>query len=260
MNRCAEFRPLLDSWLDNEAAQGDRDAITDHLENCPDCAAVVEGRKAFRARIRSAVAAAPGADARLKAQVRSHLTASGGSRSRWQYLAIAAAVLVAAGIYGTWRGPGRAMEVGLRQHIHCAVDRTYSGQTPSPAELIGDLGPDYAGLLPVMERNVPRDYRVVLAHHCSYKDRKYIHIVARDGGRLISLLVTRRDAGEAFENDLRAVASEADSDLYSARSKDLSVAGFETPQYFVYLVSNMDEGRNLRVFQAMLPAVKTALT
>ena len=262
MNRCGETRPLLDAWLDDETGQNEHDAVAEHLETCQDCAGIAEARRALRARIRSAVATTPGADRRLRGQVLSHVGASAQSRSRWQYLAIAAAVLVTAAIYGTWRGPGAAMEAGLTQHIHCAVERTYADGAPAPAaaEMASSLGPDYADLLPVVEKNVPPDYRVVMAHHCSYKGRQYVHLVARNAGQLISLLVTQRDAGEAFENDLRAVASEASSDLYSARSKGFSAAGFETPRYFVYLVSSMDEGRNLRVFQAMMPAVKTALT
>ncbi|MDE3196349.1 MAG: zf-HC2 domain-containing protein [Acidobacteriota bacterium] len=259
MNGCPEIRDRIDAWLDREVSPIEADLIARHVETCAPCAQLAAGRRDLRKKMRAAFRDVESVDPHLKARLRARIADSRETGTRWRYLAIAAMVLLGAAIYGTWRGPGDVMEVGLRQHVHCAINRTYPAAAPAVAEMTDRLGAEYAGLLPVVEQNVPKEYRVVMAHRCTFKDRAYIHVIARDGSNLISLLITRRDAGEAFENDVRAVAREADSDLYSARSNRLSVAGFETSEYLVYLVSNMDESRNLRVFQAMMPGVKTVL-
>ena len=256
---CSEIHDYLDTWLDGELSGNDEARVGGHIRECAECAGVVQGRKVLRNRLRAAVASMDGADSHLRARVKS--ATSGATRSnRWYFLAAAAVVLIAVGIYGTWLGPGEVMEVGLSQHVHCAINRTYPGTAESDAEMARNLGTSFASLVPVVRQNIPSEYHVVMAHQCSLNQRKFVHVIARNGENLISLLVTRRDTGEAFENDLRAVASEASADLYVAKSEKLSAAGFETPNYFVYLVSNLDEGQNLRVFQAMTPSVKNTLT
>jgi hypothetical protein len=121
------------------------------------------------------------------------------------------------------------------------------------------LGPAYSGLLPVVEAHVPSGFRVVLAHRCSYKGRNYVHLIARGGDRLISLVITKRGESEAFERDLRAVASGSDLSVYSSDARPYNIAGFATTGFLVYLVSDLGEKPNLATLEALAPAVRRVL-
>jgi hypothetical protein len=149
------------------------------------------------------------------------------------------------------------MQVGLTQHVHCAVFRQYPSEQPSVAELTKALGPQYSGLVLAMQQHLPSDFRVVMAHLCQRRGRSYIHVIARHGSSLISLLLTKKTAGEAFEANLRAV--EAGTALYTSQVQRFNIAGFQTSDYLVYLVSDMDQDGTLAALTAMAPQVQTVL-
>jgi hypothetical protein len=152
------------------------------------------------------------------------------------------------------------VRVGLKDHVHCAVFRKFPDSPPTFEEMAAKLGPEYKDLLPAMEAQVPRGMKVVMAHKCRYQGRQYIHLVARDGRNMVSLVIAKRGEGEAFESDLRAVVNGAEGPLYSAGVRQYSIAGFETPDHLVYLVSDMNQNQNLRLMQAMTAQVRQILT
>lgn len=277
---CAEVLDRLDTWLDRELPPDEAAEVARHLETCATCNALVANRTAVRDRLRHAarsVQPQPQLAARIHARIASDRP---DHQARWGFLAAAAMVLLTLGTYSSWKSghlrmtpESRAnyiaslvpevaplMRIGLQQHVHCAVFRSYPAQYPTLPELAASLGPQYSGLVPVMQAHVPAGFHVVMAHKCDYNGRQYIHVVAREGGNLISLLITKRDWGEAFEKDLRAVAAEAGTPVYSSVVPRFSIAGFETPQYLVYLVSDLNQGANLSILESMTQTLRTALS
>jgi anti-sigma factor RsiW len=277
---CAGTLERLDAWLDRELPPAERDALARHLETCPVCSGVLANRSALRGRLRRvARSEIPAPD--LAGRIRSHFAVDESpSRTRRGFLAAAAMVLVSAGTYSAWKSghlritaaaredyiaslvPGVApvMRIGLQQHVHCAVFRTYPAQSPGEEELASGLGASYAALAPVLQTHVPGGFRVVMAHRCEYKNRPYIHVVARQDGDLISLLITRRADGEAFGEYLRAVANEGGTPVYSSGVSRFSIAGFETPEHLIYLVSDLSQDANAAVFERMTGSLRTVVS
>lgn len=272
---CERVAEALDIYLDRELPPAEMDAIARHLNECPDCAREAADRQAFRLRLREAARSAP-VPADLASNIDRQLDAN--TRKRFPHpgvMAFAAAAMLAICI-GVWRmefhPPGQVayleqvstgvagiMRVGLNDHVHCAVFRKYPAQPPSLERMTQLLGPQYADLEPIFAAYIPAGVKVVLAHHCSFRRRRYVHLIARDGARLVSLVIARREQGETFENDLRAVAEEHGTAMYSSDARQFSIAGFETPAHLVYLVSDLGEQENMRVMESMATQIREAL-
>jgi hypothetical protein len=69
------------------------------------------------------------------------------------------------------------LNVGLRDHLHCAVFRKYSKQPVAAAQMAADLGPEFAGLVPLVQAKLPADFRVIQGHHCTAGGRQYTHLI-----------------------------------------------------------------------------------
>ena len=126
-------------------------------------------------------------------------------------LAVAATVLVCVGALSLFFYYGRMsrseyiaslsqrvsaiMRVGLGDHIHCAVFRKFPKDPPAISQLVSDMGPQYKDLVAVVNDRVPSGYRMMMAHHCQFNGRAFIHLSATDGSHLVSLVISRREAG-----------------------------------------------------------------
>jgi hypothetical protein len=290
---CREMGAQLDLYLDGRREGPEADAVESHLAACPACASVLANRAALRLRVRN-VARNVEIPADLGQRIRSSVSREGEKAYRLGVrfsspfgkalmtvaaAGIAAAVLIATGgfYYGPSRGtpPARAetqaefiariwpqappvMRVGLRQHVHCGVYREYPEIPPKLTELAGEPGVSPA-LVNAVETHAPEGCHVVMAHRCTYNGRRFTHVVAKGDGRLMSLLITKRESGEAFESDLQAVATEVNTPIFGAGAAGFAMNGFETPEYLVYLVSDFDEAENLKAMKAMAPEVRAAL-
>jgi hypothetical protein len=257
---CDQIIELLDSPENPEVAR--------HLEACAACSRILANRIALRDRLRTAVRRTETPINLLSGIRRSIASEQRSSPLRWPSLALAATILLTVGLTGWYRNghlrltpesqeayiesiaPHVApiMQVGLTQHVHCAVFRRYpAGQPPDP-ELIKDLGPQYAALIPAMQQHIPPDFRVVMAHLCTRQGRSYVHVIARKGSSLISLLITRKGAGEQMG-----------AGLDTSSVQRFNIAAFETSDYLVYLVSDMNPAENVATLQAMVPQIQTTL-
>jgi anti-sigma factor (TIGR02949 family) len=273
---CERVSEALDIYLDGELPADQMDAIAKHLNECPDCAQEAAGRQAFRARLRKAAQSAP-VPGDLASSIGRRLDARARHRFLHPGIMVFAAAAMLAVCFGVWRvefhprgqdaylaqvstGVARIMRVGLNDHIHCAVFRKYPAQPPTLEQMTQLLGPQYSDLEPIFAAHVPAGAKVVLAHHCSFRGRHYVHLIARDGERLVSLVIARREQGEAFEDDLRAVAQERGAAMYSTGAQKYSIAGFETPAHLVYLISDLGEHENMRVMESMAAQIREALS
>lgn len=276
---CERVAEALDVYLDGELPLDQRSAIAKHLEECPGCARESSRRRAFRVRLREATRSAPlpvdlasNIDRTLQTTLRNRLPHVG-------MMALAAAAMLAICIV-VWRvefhqprpleqdayleqvssGVARIMRVGLNDHVHCAVFRKYPARPPSLERMGRLLGPQYADLEPVFAAHVPAGIKVALAHRCSFRGRRYVHLIARDGARLVSLVIARREQGEALENDLRAVAEEGGAAMYTSGARQFAIAAFETPAHLVYVISDLGERQNMRMLESMAAQVRQVLS
>ena len=65
---------------------------------------------------------------------------------------------------------GTLMRVGLGDHVHCAVFREFPKNPPKVEELEAKLGPEYAGLIPIVRSKTSGGYRLMMGHECQYHD------------------------------------------------------------------------------------------
>ena len=270
---CEKIRRYLDSYISDELLVETNHEVLKHLEKCSDCAAELETRLRIRRQLREAVRAqeAPAyLETRVRAKIRDAAARPGffGGWTRW---ALAAAALVIIGLGGlavrTRREPlpaladrpaqdrfiqrvsatiSAVLQVGLKDHVHCAVFRQYPANPPSLEKMTKDLGPAYQALVPVVERAVPPDFRVVMAHQCGYKGRRYVHLTLKNGPRLVSLVITRKETGETMQGLTPAIRASGVA-VYESAAERWQVAGFETRDFLAYVISDLGARQNLQL-------------
>lgn len=146
------------------------------------------------------------------------------------------------------------LKVGLGDHIHCSVFRKYPKNPPSFEEMAEKLGPAYQDLAPLVKARVPEEYRIILAHQCGYQGRRFVHLTLSNGSNLLSLVITRKQAGETLHG-LATSRQPSGVPIYQATARNYDVAGFETDQFLAYVVSDLGAKQNLEIAANLAPSV-----
>jgi anti-sigma factor (TIGR02949 family) len=286
---CEKIRKYLDAYVSNELMVETNYEVLRHIEGCPACAADADARARLRSRLKAAVNAQsvpPEIQVRIREQIRNGRSGSwfclGWLEAGWPRWAVAtaAALVVAAGLWvndSTERLPAVSdrpaqrtyisrvsanlaaiLKVGLGDHIHCAIFRKYP-KDPQPVDKMeAELGPAYAGLLPVVRAAVPEGFKVVMAHQCSFDGRKFVHLTLEKNGGLLSLVVARKQAGESLDG-LSPAAAASGVRIYQSAAGRYQVAGFEAGNFVAFVVSEQRNKENLRIASDVAPAVREFL-
>ena len=279
---CDHVLDLLDSYMDGEVSPEDQREIADHLEACSACFGEHQRRRTIRDRLRGAVrsvSASPDVQTAIQQSIRSNRRSA---RSFYTYratLAVAAAIvlfLTAAIAYqrgylrltrgsqdsylATISAPiAGVMRVGLGDHVHCAVFQAFPNRHPTFEQMGHDMG-QYKDLTPLIREKIPGDYRVVMAHQCRYRGRRFVHVTLASKTALVSLVISRRNEGESFEKDaLIPVVTESGIPIYQVQTQRFEISGFATRDHLIYIVSNLPQQDNLRMMLALAPTVKSFL-
>lgn len=263
---CENVRGHLDSYLSRELPDETSREVKRHLETCPLCAAELEARTRVRVQLQAAVRAAPlplGLEARVRRAVAEKVPSP---RTGLWAVAAAAMVIVCVALVSRLRlesNPEQAilrktsgrlaavLNVGLRDHLECAVFRKYSKQPETARQMAADLSPGFADLVPRIQAKLPRDLQVIQAHHCSVGGRQYTHFImagGAGGGKIVSLILTRRQTGESFTGG-----------IYQAGVDRFQVVGFESRDYLAYVVSDLDAQQNLQLAANLAPTLREYL-
>jgi anti-sigma factor (TIGR02949 family) len=285
---CERIRTYLDAYVSNELTVETNYEVLRHLEGCSACTAEVDTRARLRSRLKAAVNAQsvpPELQVRIREQTRTSRSGSwaevGWLRAGWpRWAGAAAALVVAAGLWVN-NSPDRMpavsdrrgqnayitrvsanlaaiLKAGLGDHIHCSIFRKYPKDPPPVEKMEGELGPAYAGLLPVVHTAVPAGYKVIMAHHCSYAGRQFVHLTLEKDGGLLSLVVARKQAGESLDG-LSPAAPTSGVRIYQSAAGRYEVAGFEAGNFFAYVVSELTNKENLQIAANVAPAVREFL-
>ena len=122
------------------------------------------------------------------------------------------------------------------------------------------LGPEYAGLLPLVKSQVPGDLQIVMAHRCSYHGRKFVHLALRNDSKLLSMVISLKREGESFtKENLPPVLSESGIPMYQTGVQRFEIAGFESRNHLVFIVSDLPGRKNLEILTALAPSIKDLL-
>jgi mycothiol system anti-sigma-R factor len=271
---CKKVRAYLDSYLNDELLVETTHEVLRHLEHCPACHEAMENRRRVKALLKAAVSKET-APADLQEKIRKRIRKDAAPRwSSWTLVAAAAAVLIAVGILGlqAWKrtaathtpavaeaAGAQILEVGLKDHVHCALDAGFANREFTEAEMRERLGPQFFGLVAMVKDRLPGNYRVTVGHRCHAFGREYVHLVLKSPQTVLSLVVTKKN-GESFtQNHVAAIAEAAGVPIFGARMNNLEVAGFETSDYLAFVVSDLGREENLQIALALAPPVEAFL-
>ena len=153
------------------------------------------------------------------------------------------------------------LAIGVSDHVQCAIKgHNYPDIANPPEQLRQKLGPQYAGLLEVVQQKLP-GFEVLEAHICSIpgSPRKYVHFITRGRGTILSVILTRSD-GEQLPNG-RAFRSGASGsvNLYEAHLEGMNAAGFESKEYLGFVVSDLSQDTTMQIASELAPPLKAAL-
>lgn len=271
--QCERTRRQMDAYLSNELLVETTDEMLLHLENCAACSSEVESRM----RVREALQRAAGRHSvpeELSEAVHQRLKKAQSPRfwtaraPAWALALAGVAVIVIVAIAGQrWMRMDRAKEMvagvlqlGVSDHLHCAIrGHNYPDVANPPEALRKKLGPQYAQLLPAVEKKL-LGFQVLEAHICSVPDspRKYVHVITRGQGTILSVILTKRD-GQNLPAGSFATSSLGNVNFYEKRLEGMSVAGFQVGGYFGFVVSNLGQHETDQLAEGLAPALQTAL-
>jgi anti-sigma factor RsiW len=280
-SNCERVRQYLDSYISNELLVESNLEVLRHIEQCSACSQESETRARIRASLQAAARredVPPGLEQKIRREIRekSPVRLWPFDLSLQWMSAVAALLLISTSIWIVLRrrrelSPqeqnayiGRIssrlstiLQVGLRDHVQCAVFRKYPKDPPVFAEMASELGPQYAGLVPLVKARVADEFRVILAHRCSVQGRNYVHLVLRGPSSLLSLIITKKNPGESFPaSQLAPVLQAAGVPVYRAGASQFRVAAFESQAYLAFVISDLPEERNLQLAAALAPPVQ----
>jgi len=260
---CDGVRAQLDAYLSGELPESARRDVERHLAACPECAAELAASARVRTRLQEAVrstAVPAGLEGRVRGAVRRQP-----ARPRTGLYAVAAAALVVLCVYligllRTNRDPVEAilakasgrlaavLNVGLRDHLQCAVSRKLSKQPEPAAAMAADLGPEYAALAPMIQAKLPADFQIIEAHHCTAGGRQYTHFIVTGSDKVISVILTRARPGETLGPGIHQEGVDR-----------FQVVGFESQGELAYVISDMDAQQNLLWAANLAPTLRQFL-
>jgi hypothetical protein len=280
---CAELQPQLDGYLSQELAAPVRRACEAHLARCAECATALAARQQVKQALQQAVASSAPAPAAFRARLRRELAQQQQPASRWTWrrwwLVPATAALVCGVLgLGLLRWPAQphapvtlapfnpraanaqVLQIGLHNHLHCALGGDYSAGPPGLETMARELGPQFAQLLPVVQQHVPAGHQIVSAHQCQFAGRDYLHFVLAHEQTLLSLVLTAKN-GAAFTPEPAGESLRASGiPIHHMRAEQLEVAGFEAAEYLAFVVSNLGETSNGQLAAQLAPAVRAFMT
>jgi mycothiol system anti-sigma-R factor len=278
---CERIRTQLDHYLSSELSMETNHEVVKHLEACAACSDELQARMRVKNLLRRAVqpeTAPPALRQRIEGQIRESQSRFSVLRfsPRWALAAAAAAVLVLGSVVAVrWRNNrlydnaeaqavyiravashlSPVVRVGLADHLHCAVFRRFPQEYPAEAVAAQQLGPQFVRLVAIVKQRMPGEYRVVMAHRCSYAGRRYVHFVLKSDSNLLSLVITEKQPGESFSEMRSSSGSEVPVPIYQAGVKSFEVAGFESQGYLAFIVSDLNQGDNLQIAENLAPVV-----
>ncbi len=272
--QCERIRRHLDAYLSNELLVETTSEILRHLETCEGCTRELETRTRVRDFVRRAATnlMAP-EELRLSIQRRLRETQPGlwgGSRELNWAVALAGIVVIVLGgiVTHEWvrvlrgrRIVAGALALGVADHVQCAIKgHNYPEAANPPDVLRKKLGPQYAGLLDVVQQNLP-GFEVLEAHICSIpgSSRKYVHFITRGRGTILSVILTKNDGAQLPSGGAFRSAAAGHVNLYEAHQQGMNVAGFESRGYLGFVVSDLDTNTTLQIADQLVPPLNAAL-
>jgi len=276
--RCQDVREIADSFLNDELQTEPNYEVVNHLGRCTECQREMAARRQLRSTLRASFAHAEKLQMRsefadnLRAQLRAvalRETKRPGPRLAW--LALAACLVLALGfglrmILRQHDGEEAALRAAMAEisrtaagdHANCAI-KFQLAEKPIPLEEAGlKYDRAYLNLTDVVNARLAElsgDIQLVESHSCVFNGRRFAHVVLRDHGSLVSLLVTDLSDPEGGNGTKQSVSEGTQQVFPCPELEGYHVACFNTAGHAIFLVSDLAEGENLAVARLLAPTV-----
>jgi len=272
--QCERIRHHLDAYLSNELLVETTSETLRHLETCEACTRELETRTRVRDFVRRAATnLMPPEELRLSIQRRLRETQprlwAGFRELNWAVALAGIVVIVLGGIVThEWvrvlrgrRIVAGVLALGVSDHVQCAIKGHNYPEVANPPEVLRKkLGPQYAGLLDVVQQNLP-GFEILEAHICSIpgSSRRYVHFITRGRGTILSVILTKNDGAQLPSGGAFRSAAAGHVNLYQAHQQGMNVAGFESRGYLGFVVSDLDTNTTLQIADQLAPPLNAAL-
>ena len=99
-----------------------------------------------------------------------------------------------------------------------------------------------------------------MAHQCRYHGRQFVHLAVRNDSKLLSVVISLKRDGEGFtKENLPPVLVDSGIPLYRSSVQRFEIAGFESRNHLVYVISDLPNQKNMEIMTALAPAVSALL-
>jgi hypothetical protein len=273
---CKKIRSFLDSYINDELLVETNHEVLKHLETCKACATELDSLMRVKGALQTAVrqeVAPIGLQHRIQREIRKQRPNPPYQWRTWM-LTAAAMLLFTVGSWGLLQAikspeapadgiaklqDAQVLNIGLGDHIHCAIDSQLADKHFTDEEMGMKLGPEFIALVSLVKDQVPGGYKVVVGHRCTFNQREFVHLILKNQNQVMSLVLTKRD-GEAFSTAALGDIIEAGGvRLHSEHLQDYQVTGFETRDYLAFVVSNLELQENRLIATNLAPAVRDYL-
>jgi hypothetical protein len=143
-------------------------------------------------------------------------------------------------------------------HANCAIKFQLS-EKPIPLKEAGlKYDRSYLNLADVVNARLTElsgNIQLVESHSCVFNGRRFAHVVLRDHGSLVSLLVTDLSTPELAEGTKHSSGDGTEQVFACPEFEGYQVACFKTASHAIFLVSDLAEGENLAVARLLAPTV-----
>src|SRR5258707_6441878 len=153
------------------------------------------------------------------------------------------------------------LKLGVSDHLICAIKgHNYPEVANPPDQIRKKLGARYAPLLQVVQQRLP-GFEVLEGHVCSIpgSDRKYIHFITRGHGTILSVIPTERRDAALPRDKLLLSADSGGLGIYQDHLSGMEIAGFESGQYFAFVVSDLNQAELQQLARGLAPALNETL-
>lgn len=279
---CRNFKDYLDSYLSQELAVETNHAILRHAEHCSDCRCEMTARRRMREQLKLACSREKLSDEaceRLRAALHAEAqackeaeAASGPGKGFFARLfnlrfsipvaATAAMVILASGGFGLYllirepQAPVLSRELidqSFGDHRTCAsFFATRSGPLKMPESAKND-DPAYADLEKIAAPGA-QDLELRSAHVCSFKERRFAHLVYMRDSNLISLLVTQRD-GRALDAGMAPLDDGEELQIQKVERDGVVLGAYQTGKRVVLIISTLPKEENSRLAERLAKPV-----
>jgi len=271
--RCELMRQYLDSYLSNELLVETASEVVRHLESCESCSRDLESRMRVRDALQRAVVNRPVPES-VRADVLRSLRESQPrsfmrpSTTRWAIGLASIAFILLSLFAANWTSLRRReqlvasiLKLGVSDHIVCAIKgHSYPEVANSPDQIRNKLGVRYGVLLQVVQERLP-GFEVLEGHICSIpgSDRKYVHFITHGRGTILSVILTERNGAALPTDKLLLRADSGSLGIYRDHLSGMEIAGFESGQYFAFVVSDLNQKELLQLALGLAPALNETL-